>query len=299
MAKNGDACNTKASKHRGWILTINNPTEETIEHIDTLQESENIRDLIGQHERGEEGTLHIQLFINWKNPRTFSAMKKLFPTAHIEVAENAIKCAKYCSKEDTWESELPNWYLIKSPMIEKALENGTMEQGTESTLIAKDCSDPMSGLNLREWQIKLMEKIEEEPDNREVIWYYDPKGGNGKTTLAKHLMLTRNDTILCTGSTKDSKFIVAEWMKHTQCNRSPRVIIYDVARCQDSEKVSYQTIEDLKNGLFLSTKYECKTVVYNTPHLIVFSNQLPNMDKLSHDRWNIIHLSKLNDIKFE
>lgn len=294
-----DACNTKASKkHRGWILTINNPTEEIIDTIDNLEES--VKDLIGQHERGEQGTLHIQLFINWKSPRTFNSMKNLFPSAHIEVAENSIKSAKYCCKEDTWENELPAWYIVNSPMIKKALENdGTMEQGTESTLIAKDCSDPMDGLELRDWQLKLLEKIEEEPNKREVIWYYDPVGGNGKTTLAKHLMLTRKDTILCTGSTKDSKFIVAEWMKHTQCNRSPRVIMYDVARCQDSEKVSYQTIEDLKNGLFLSTKYECKTVVYNTPHMIVFSNQLPNLDKLSMDRWNIIHLSKLSDIKFD
>lgn len=63
------ACNTiyKApsnKKTRMYMLTINNPTEDDVATIDELMDDDKIVNLIGQHERGEEGTLHIQLLIN-------------------------------------------------------------------------------------------------------------------------------------------------------------------------------------------------------------------------------------------
>lgn len=54
----------------------------------------------GQLEEGEEGTQHYQLMVKTPQER-FAALKKVFPTAHIEVARNKKALEQYVHKEDT------------------------------------------------------------------------------------------------------------------------------------------------------------------------------------------------------
>lgn len=54
----------------------------------------------GQIEEGEEGTQHYQLLVKTPQVR-FSAVKKVFPTAHIELARNVKALQQYVHKEDT------------------------------------------------------------------------------------------------------------------------------------------------------------------------------------------------------
>jgi len=54
----------------------------------------------GQKERGKEGTEHYQLHVTTPQVR-FSAVKKMFPRAHIEVARNVTALKQYVNKEDT------------------------------------------------------------------------------------------------------------------------------------------------------------------------------------------------------
>jgi len=60
----------------------------------------------GQLEKGEEGTEHYQLMVSTPQMR-FSAIKKMFPTAHIEVARKPQALKAYVHKEDTREGMLP------------------------------------------------------------------------------------------------------------------------------------------------------------------------------------------------
>jgi hypothetical protein len=46
-------------------------------------------------------------------------------------------------------------------------------------------------------------------------------------------------------------------------------------------------MENVKDGLFFSTKYESGMVRYNPPHVIVFANVPPDVTKMSADRWVI------------
>ncbi len=66
-------------------------------------------------------------------------------------------------------------------------------------------------------------------------------------------------------------------------------MVIDIPRANEGN-VSYQAIEDLKNGALFSTKYESGMCVFNSPHVVVFANMAPDLNKLSADRWNIIHL---------
>lgn len=85
---------SSTTKHRAYLLTINNYTQNDINALNNDKHY-----CMYQIERGEQGTVHIQAFIYYTNPRVWPKSK--YPSAHIEVARNIDQCIKYCSKEDT------------------------------------------------------------------------------------------------------------------------------------------------------------------------------------------------------
>lgn len=78
-----------------WSVTINNPTVEEYQFVLPPRWK-----LQGQLEKGEEGTMHYQGMLITPQIR-FSAVKKVFPRAHIEVARNKQALQKYVNKEET------------------------------------------------------------------------------------------------------------------------------------------------------------------------------------------------------
>lgn len=94
------------NKHRGWILTINNPTEDEQRIAQVLGGEKNLQYACGELERGENGTLHIQAYVEWKGPRTFQTVHKLFPRAHIEPRGGTASDARdYCLKRGKWAND--------------------------------------------------------------------------------------------------------------------------------------------------------------------------------------------------
>ena len=57
----------------------------------------------------------------------------------------------------------------------------------------------------------------------------------------------------------------------------PELIVINLPRSFNSEYLSYTGIEEVKDMCFYSGKYEGGMVVGNCPHLIIFSNELPDM----------------------
>lgn len=87
-----------------WSLTINNPCQEDEEQIE-LARQKGWR-VSGQKEKGAAGTEHYQLMLQTPQVR-FSAVKKQFPRAHIEVARNPTALSQYVAKADTRVASLP------------------------------------------------------------------------------------------------------------------------------------------------------------------------------------------------
>lgn len=83
-----------------WSITINNPTEADHQIISQLPMNKFVKLWKGQLEKGENGTEHIQGMLQTEYIR-FSAIKKLFPRAHIEKAKNVLALSNYVEKEDT------------------------------------------------------------------------------------------------------------------------------------------------------------------------------------------------------
>lgn len=81
-----------------WSVTINNPISADEENIALVRQKG--WKVEGQKEKGESGTEHYQLLVKTPQVR-FSALKKAFPRAHIEVARNVKALEQYVQKEET------------------------------------------------------------------------------------------------------------------------------------------------------------------------------------------------------
>ena len=71
---------------------------------------------------------------------------------------------------------------------------------------------------------------------------------------------------------------------------SNRIVLIDIPR-KNGNKVSYDAIESLKNGLICNTKFETGSYVFPPPHVVIFANCEPEFnDTLSEDRWEVVEL---------
>lgn len=92
------------SSVREYCFTINNYTPEV---YDAFMAQKSIYKVCGK-EIGESGTPHMQCYIYYQDGKTFSALKKKFPTAHIGVRykfSSAERASKYCKKDGDYEEE--------------------------------------------------------------------------------------------------------------------------------------------------------------------------------------------------
>jgi hypothetical protein len=68
---------------------------------------------------------------------------------------------------------------------------------------------------------------------------------------------------------------------------TPELILINLPRSFNNDYLSYTGIEEVKDMCFYSGKYEGGMVIGNSPHIFIFSNEIPKTNELSIDRWNI------------
>lgn len=246
-------------RSRAWFFTWDNASE--ISHdtvIDLFSEVE----YVFQKERGEGGMIHFQGVIRYKNPR--DNVGDLFQYCHWERCRNWRAAIKYCSKVD---SRIAGpWTNIEGLKYRATIKN------------------PLDGYELYEWQKQVLEIVDGEIDDRKVYWFWDENGCSGKTSLAKHICMTRSAVYL-NGCSKDVLFAVSKLLE----DRDIRVAVFGLAR-QDKSYVSYRSLEILKDGIGFSGKYESGMMLFNSMHVIVFANFAPDLAGLSIDRWEIVKI---------
>lgn len=77
-------------------MTINNYTENDIEMLS----SDKTTYLIYGKEIGENGTPHLQIYVEYGSSKRFDTMKKRYPRAHIEKRKGtALSASNYCKKD--------------------------------------------------------------------------------------------------------------------------------------------------------------------------------------------------------
>lgn len=251
------AVDAQEKKRRSFLLTYNNPTiscEELAQDLDTFCDK-----YVFQKEKGASGTEHFQILLYFNNAVSFNTIKTKFSTAHIEAAKSVKHCVKYCSKTDTAISET---YSKGFRVPEK----------------------PKIITSLREWQVDAEKMILSDKSDRTIHWIYDPDGNVGKTAFCKY-MCVKFKALYLTGKSADLKYAITECLEEQDI----KICLFDFTRSQE-EYISYQGIEEIKNGIFFNTKYESKMVIYNSPVICCFANFKPDFEKLSQDRWEMYRI---------
>lgn len=139
--------------------------------------------------------------------------------------------------------------------------------------------------NMKPWQAEILKKVTTNADYRDILWVWEPKGNTGKTYLAKYLHFFYG-AIITGGKSADMKYAIARWREIT--GHYPIAILIDLARSHRMPKSGYTTVEEIKNALFFSGKYDSGMVAScHPPHIVVFANYPPKTNNMSQDRWVI------------
>lgn len=142
---------------------------------------------------------------------------------------------------------------------------------------------PLPTITLWGWQLEAQQQMEHEPDNRSIYWWWSEDGAKGKSSFVRWAV--RGGALVCSGKAADMKYLIVKYKeKHGDW---PEVVIFDVPR-SSAQYLSYTGIEEIKNGVFASTKYECDVVEMPYPHVFVMANFPPDLtrhDVMSMDRW--------------
>jgi hypothetical protein len=241
-----------------WFFTWNNYPEDYERRIGSIGSNGSIVSVVVQSEVGENGTPHLQGYIAFKTKgRPMGLLPK---EVYWERARDPGASIEYCRKDETHDGKF------------------RFEKGVPRKLI-----DPMEGLTLKWWQTEILEEIKKPADRRTIRWYWEPVGGVGKTVFACHLV-DKYKALFISGKAADVKYAVAERVK---AGEPVDVVVVNIPRSHAPEYISYEGMENVKDGLFFSTKYESGMVRYNPPHVIVFANVPPDVTKMSADRWVI------------
>ena len=72
------------------------------------------------------------------------------------------------------------------------------------------------------------------------------------------------------------------------------IMFYNFPREIDNKCISYDSMEQIKDGCISNTKFEAGCFCCNAPHIIVFANCLPNLSKLTIDKWVIKTIDPIN-----
>ena len=257
----GGEGNTKPPlKARGWCFTWNNYLDDDFEAIKSWL-SQKSHWVLGKERGSEAGTPHLQGYFYGKQQIRFDTLKRLWPKCHWEVARADHKAQlTYCSKDGDYVTnmEKPN---IKETLLNKQYGN----------------------VSWHPWQQEVLDLIDLEPDDRTINWYWEPTGRVGKSFLAKYIALT-NEIIIADGK-RDNVFNQINQAVNVE-GKTVRIIILDVPRHQ-LEYINYGMLEQIKNGMIYSGKYEGGQIFMDYVHVIVFANRPPDVSKMSEDRWNI------------
>ena len=138
-------------------------------------------------------------------------------------------------------------------------------------------------VNSTAWEKRILGLISHEPNERHIHWIVGD-GAVGKTSFCKYLCL-KHDAIMCGGKSADMKNCIVEYKKNNGV--TPELILINLPRSFNKDYLSYTGIEEVKDMCFYSGKYEGGMVLGNCPHIFIFSNEYPDENKLSPDRWCI------------
>lgn len=253
--------NTNSFAARKWCFTI--PRDAYAPEF-LFQELQKItKSFIFQEEVGETTKYkHLQGYLELKKKNRLSFLTNNIGTYHFEVCRNPQASIQYCSDPTKKRIGEPYSYNIDIPY------NG---------------EDLIQSPDYNKWQKFIYNMIQTAPHDRHIYWFFDYKGGSGKSKFSKSLAFY-NNKICMTTATKSADILTCTEKHFT-------TYIFDFPR-SIGDFTPFNALEQIKNGFITDCKLKKsgRTLFFKPPHLIIFANRPPQTEKLSKDRWKIYEI---------
>lgn len=292
-----------------WCFTLNNYTPENVDLLSAPIAG--VDYIVFGREVGENGTPHLQGTVCFQNRLRLNQVVRLLGQAHYTVTRNLSSSIDYCKKDGdfTEVGARPADGRKSTKAKDKETDDledfkNTVKEGvTDMKLLREQHSEvvarypqfvrdyvkdqrelpSVTAFPLREWQQTLYSKLILAPDDREIIFIVDATGNQGKSWFARYFMqLHENSQIIIPGRKADMALVVREDVK---------TFFFDCPRSKQGDFIQYDFLEEMKNGLIFSPKYESKLKYIPKAHIVVLMNEHPDMTKLSRDRYSVTVLT--------
>lgn len=302
--------NVVRPKSSRWCFTHNNPADGDAELVVSFFRSHCRYGVFGV-EVGSGGTPHLQGFfvLATNGSRTLDWVRSLFPVAgvHFEITRGTSKQASdYCKKEGSFvehgqlgepgrRSDLHDAFEWgreflrahgRPPTSPEIVRGGHFNVYVKCPryrpALAKlaEIKKRLDDAVLRDWQIGLEQELLSEADDRSVLFFVDSVGNAGKSFFCRWMLEKYGEKtqVLSAGKEADLAYMIEEFKS---------IFLFDISRGR-LEFLQYSILESLKNGVVQSTKYASASKhLHGKVHVVVFTNEHPDMTKLSADRYDV------------
>lgn len=135
-------------------------------------------------------------------------------------------------------------------------------------------------------------------DARSINFIFDPRGNNGKTTIAALTALLRKGfRVPPINDAKELIQAVCDKLMATE-ERRPGPLFIDLPRSMPKSclKGIFQAIEEIKNGHVCDTRYKYREWWFDAPPVWVFANEMVDLSLLSQDRWKLWMINRDHEL---
>jgi len=130
------------------------------------------------------------------------------------------------------------------------------------------------------WQEDLRQRLSEPPDDRTILWIYDPAGRKGKSKMSDWIVAHMEGQELG---------VLPDYYRYAQAiNPSKKIFIIDCPKSQIGE-FNYAILEKIKDCSVRTPMYEGIQKYLHPNHVVVFSNHMPDATQYSADRLEIVN----------
>jgi len=234
-----------------------------------------------------------KLFDYWE----FGIEERIHPNINlIKTNDHWENALKYLAKEDPENADLQGerghladriWAQADIQDALRMAKKPGEVNGIETLWKHRPYTIPPLEYRLNTWQDELFTRLQN-PDFRKIEWWWEPDGNVGKSTFVKYMLrnFPEKATFFDSLSYKDVSYAMVELFGKQQWKGN--TIIVDLGRDYQEWDTFYRTLEMMKNGFAKSSKYAGGWFMVDWPlNIIVFANFLPDLNKMSLDRWNI------------
>lgn len=300
---------------RRWCWTLNNYSETEEKAIQNGANDAAVRYVLYGHETAPETkTPHLQGYIELNKALTMNGVKRVLGSERVHVEKckgTASQNIQYCKKEKNfWEhgesakgaskvdyNEIVNECIegkslaeIFSAHPEEAIKNAANIKGIQGILAEEKATATRKArwddFKLTSWEEEVLHDLQNQNENRKIIWVLDTKGGCGKSTFSDYLEDCHDAFVWNAGVVfKD----VAKALGDLQ--RKPKIVVFDLTR-QRQEHIDYSIMEAITRGRICSGKYDSHKIYFDwNVRVVCMANWEPEYMAMSADRWDVRELN--------